>query len=55
MAYDRSCLPPLAEKRRIMAEMKQLMALVDALEHQLAASPTAAENLSIKKAAPTSA
>ena len=32
------CLPPLAEQRRIVAKVEQLMALVDALETQLAAS-----------------
>lgn len=31
-------LPPLAEQRRIVAKVEQLMALVDALEQQLAAS-----------------
>ncbi len=38
-------LPPLAEQRRIVAKVEQLMALVDALETQLAASRTTAENL----------
>jgi type I restriction enzyme S subunit len=38
-------LPPLAEQRRIMAKVEQLMALVDALETQLAASRTAATEL----------
>jgi type I restriction enzyme S subunit len=38
-------LPPLAEQRRIVAKVEQLMALVDALELQLAASRAAAENL----------
>jgi type I restriction enzyme S subunit len=38
-------LPPLAEQRRIVAKVDQLMALVDALETQLAASRTAAANL----------
>lgn len=31
-------LPPIAEQRRIVARVEQLMALVDALETQLAAS-----------------
>ena len=39
-------LPPLAEQRRIVAKVEQLMALVEALETQLAASrATAAANL----------
>jgi restriction endonuclease S subunit len=38
-------LPPLAEQRRIVAKVEQLMALVDALETQLATSRTTAENL----------
>jgi restriction endonuclease S subunit len=38
-------LPPLAEQRRIVAKVDQLMALVDQLETQLAASRTAAINL----------
>ena len=37
--------PPLAEQRRIVAKVEQLMALVDALEQQIAASRTAAANL----------
>ena len=40
-------LPPLAEQRRIVAKVDQLMALVDQLETKLAASrATAAELLS---------
>jgi type I restriction enzyme S subunit len=38
-------LPPLAEQRRIVAKVEQLMALVDALETQLAASCATAANL----------
>ena len=38
-------LPPLAEQRRIVAKVDQLMALVDQLELQLAASRSTAENL----------
>ena len=38
-------LPPLAEQRRIVAKVGQLMALVDALEQQLAASRATAANL----------
>lgn len=38
-------MPPLAEQRRIVAKVEQLMALVDALETQLAASRATAANL----------
>ncbi len=38
-------LPPLAEHRRIVAKVEQLMALVDALDTQLAASRATAANL----------
>ena len=38
-------LPPLAEQRRIVAKVDQLMALVDQLETQLAASRATAKNL----------
>jgi type I restriction enzyme S subunit len=38
-------LPPLAEQRRIVAKVDQLMALVDALETQLAASRATTANL----------
>ena len=45
MNYFPFPLPPLAEQRRIVAKIDQLMALVDALETQLAASRAAAANL----------
>lgn len=48
MRQVRSCpipLPPLAEQHRIVAKVEQLMALVDALEQQLAASRATAEKL----------
>jgi type I restriction enzyme, S subunit len=38
-------LPPLAEQRRIVAKVEQLMALVDKLEQQLAASRATADKL----------
>jgi type I restriction enzyme S subunit len=38
-------VPPLAEQRRIVAKVDQLMAMVDALETQLAASRATAKNL----------
>ena len=38
-------VPPLAEQRRIVAKVDQLMALVDQLETQLAASRATAANL----------
>ena len=38
-------IPPLAEQRRIVAKVEQLMALVDALETQLNASRTVGEKL----------
>ena len=38
-------LPPLPEQRRIVAKVEQLMALVEALETQLAASRATAANL----------
>ena len=38
-------LPPLAEQRRIVAKVDQLMALVDQLDAQLTASRVTAENL----------
>jgi len=38
-------LPPLAEQRRIVAKVEQLMALVDELETQLASSHEVAKNL----------
>jgi type I restriction enzyme, S subunit len=41
----RYVLPPLAEQRRIVAKVEQLMALVDVLETQLATSRATAANL----------
>jgi len=38
-------LPPLAEQRRIVSKVDQLMALVDQLEAQLAASRAVGEKL----------
>jgi type I restriction enzyme S subunit len=38
-------IPPLAEQRRIVAKVNELMALVDALEIQLASAESAAEKL----------
>jgi type I restriction enzyme S subunit len=38
-------IPPVAEQRRIVAKVEQLMALVDALETQMAASRATAANL----------
>ena len=38
-------VPPLAEQRRIVAKVDQLMALVDQLETQLTASRSTAKNL----------
>jgi len=38
-------LPPLAEQRRIVAKVDQLMALVDRLEEQLNASRATAASL----------
>jgi type I restriction enzyme S subunit len=38
-------IPPLAEQRRIVAKVDQLMAMVDQLETQLAASRAIAANL----------
>jgi type I restriction enzyme S subunit len=38
-------LPPLAEQRRVAAKVDELMALVDALEVQLATARATAENL----------
>ena len=38
-------VPPLAEQRRIVTKVDQLMALVDQLETQIAGSRTTAANL----------
>ena len=38
-------IPPLAEQRRLIAKVDQLMALADLLETQLTASRTTAEKL----------
>jgi hypothetical protein len=38
-------IPPLAEQRRIVAKLDQLMALVDELETQITASRATAANL----------
>jgi type I restriction enzyme S subunit len=48
MRQVRSCpvpFPPLAEQRRIVAKVDQLMALVDQLEIQLSTSKAAAGKL----------
>lgn len=45
VAQMRMQLPPLAEQRRIVAKVAQLMALVEALETQLTASRATAANL----------
>jgi len=44
-AFFQVPLPPLAEQRRIAAKVDELMALVDALENQLATASTTAEKL----------
>jgi type I restriction enzyme S subunit len=45
LAHTLVPIPPLAEQRRIVAKVEQLMALVDALETQLTASRATAKNL----------
>jgi len=45
LALRDQTLPPRAEQRRIVAKVDQLMAMVDALETQLAASRATAANL----------
>ncbi|MDP2899284.1 MAG: restriction endonuclease subunit S [bacterium] len=45
IAGAKFCLPPLAEQRRIVAKVDQLMALVNQLETQLTASRATAANL----------
>ena len=49
MNYFPVPLPPLAEQRRIVAKVDQLMALVAELETQLAASRATAEALKHEK------